>query len=219
MDLIDFRWWRCVDGYRLRFDEANPSGLIEAVSEQLERYRPEAFPALFRHFADTPPTGRGMLHFADRFGLLGAIRLGPFLSIDLAGTLERQRVLRRAIKLFEAGDFSGLAEYYNQNVPGGRIQVELRAQPTGKIAPVFVPQSLIAFLWLQFALHAASEAKLFRCERCGTPFRVGTGTGRRDTAKFCSNACKVAAFRGRQRGSVVRTGGEPSRSLTKKADT
>ena len=39
--------------------------------------------------------------------------------------------------------------------------------------------------------------KLFSCDRCGKPFQVGPGTKRRCTAKYCSNACKVAACRAR----------------------
>jgi len=77
MELIDFHWWRCVTGIGFSFSDANlrqlgretffleadedhSSGSIEAVSERFEVYRPEAFPALFRRFADTPPTHRGV---------------------------------------------------------------------------------------------------------------------------------------------------------------
>jgi hypothetical protein len=63
---------------------------------------------------------------------------------------------------------------------------------------VLVPPDLMSAMWLQFAQFACSQAQLFRCQRCRKPFLGGTGTGRRRTAKFCLDACKVAAFRERQ---------------------
>lgn len=37
-----------------------------------------------------------------------------------------------------------------------------------------------------------------RCEHCGKGFITGTGTGRRSSSKYCSKACKIAAFRARE---------------------
>ena len=45
----------------------------------------------------------------------------------------------------------------------------------------------------------ASDTELISCEHCKSPYVVGTGTGRRNTAKYCSRKCKVAAFRARQK--------------------
>jgi hypothetical protein len=123
------------------------------------------------------------------------------LATDLGGVLAHHAALCRAIDRFQAGDLSGLAQHYNAG--WGLLRTELRPQADDDVTVVFVPSSLIQFLWLQLALHAASNAKLRRCEHCSNPFRVGTGTGRRDTAKFCSNACKVAAFRQRHGGRTV----------------
>lgn len=44
------------------------------------------------------------------------------------------------------------------------------------------------------------RGRVLRCERCGVAFEVGFGTGRRSTSKFCSNACRVAAFKARHAG-------------------
>ena len=99
----------------------------------------------------------------------------------------------RAVKLWEAGDLSTLTEMFNRG--WAQTRTEMRPRADGKVELVFVPNSLIRFIWLQFALFAAGSAKLLRCKRCAEPMIVGTGTGRRDTSTFCSNACKVAAFR------------------------
>ena len=138
------------------------------------------------------------------------------LRAAVEGMLAQRAAICRAIDLFEAGDSMELLANFN-NEGWGRLRIELRFDPgrglrllppteeflnqyqrvAHKLTAVLVPASLIQFLWLQFALHAQSDAKLWRCEHCGDPFTVGSGTGRRETAKFCSNACKVAAFRTR----------------------
>jgi hypothetical protein len=190
---------------RWTVEGAPDASLATAGKRQFEPYRPTEFPALFQRFADMPATAEGMRDFYDTFGPLEFGSNGDrasaglnFIATDLGGVLAHHAALRRAIALFDTGDTSSLAQRYNAG--WGQLRTELRPQPSGKIALVFVPFSLIHFLWLQFALHTEHTGfgvKLFRCERCGVPFRVGTGTRRRDTAKFCSNACKVAAFRQR----------------------
>jgi len=142
--------------------------------------------------------------------------LQPYVSVGLDETLERQIVLRRAIELFEAGDLSSLAEYYNQNVPRGRIRIELRVQPTGKnCSRLCAAVSHRIFCGSSFALHAASEAKLFRCERCGSPFRVGTGTGRRDNRKILFERVQGCRLPGAAKEKCGAARDERSSNLTK----
>lgn len=211
---------------------ANPRGAQPAAGEApiailttagkrwFEVYRPANFPALFQTFVDISPTAEGIREFSNRFGPLyfpfsrhsiKEIEEDPSAALihyeaDVDESLEEHAELRRATRLLEACELSALVDSYNERW-GGRSKrqflTELRIQPSGKIAPVFVPKDLSQFLWLQFALHAASNAKLMRCGHCGEPFRVGTGTGRLNTAKFCSNACKVGAFRMRREGRTV----------------
>jgi hypothetical protein len=54
--------------------------------------------------------------------------------------------------------------------------LNLRVAPDGKIKMVFAPPGLIQAIWLQLAFAMCADAKLFRCERCGTPFVVGAGS-------------------------------------------
>jgi hypothetical protein len=199
MDLIEFECGRCIDGYRSRRRDDGEIE-IEAMSQRFEPYRPAQFPVLFQMFADTPPTAEDAVNFSSKFGVLG----GTGLSINIFNTslsefINFQTSLREAIDAATVEDWPRLVELFNSREFGrGRIQSRLTHIPRGKVGLVFVPTNLIQFLWLQFALHVGSDAKLLRCERCNAPFRVGPATGRRETAKFCSNACKVAAFRGRQ---------------------
>jgi hypothetical protein len=202
--MIEFEWERCIDGFRISYPNGK-DGALESASRRFERYRPTEFPALFQQFADMPRSAEGMRDFANGFGLLNGGARPPskttYAATLVYPLLTDHRALCAAITRFEAGEAVTLTQLYNRDRGGdkglGQLRTELRSHPDGKISLVFVPSSLIEFLWFQFALHVASDAKLLRCERCGLPFPVGTRTGRRATARFCSNPCKVASFRKR----------------------
>jgi hypothetical protein len=215
---VEFEWGRCIDGYRFNEDGSD----VSRVSDRFEKYSPSQIDVLFQTFLDTPATGEGVLNFVSKFGPLGGSGRTFYLNepVDymfnepVASFLERQEALRQASELADAADWIGLVDCYNdiqntgihgQLLAGrpGRLRSQLRHQPHGKVALVFVPTNLIQLLWLQFAWRLSSGNKLLRCERCSAPFIVGAGTGRRETAKFCSNACKVAAFRARNEGKTV----------------
>ena len=203
MGLIDFEWGRCIDGYRLTKNGSD----VEANSERFESYRPMSFPVLFQMFLDTPRSSEGVLDFVSKFGALGGLGTSIFYANEpVESFCEKQDHLRHASELAATADWIGLVDCYNTDKFGsnaiGRLRSRLRHEPRGTVALVFQPTNLVQFMWLQFALHIQSKAKLLRCQRCGSPFVVGTGTGRRETAKFCSNACKVAAFRDRHPGSA-----------------
>jgi hypothetical protein len=174
-----------------------------------ETYRPTEFPELFQRFADMPPTAEGVRDFYNKFGPLqfGSLDLPPSTpgpgwsshSLGFGEALAHHAALRRAIELFESGDLSALSKGFNQG-GWGRLRTELRPSSAGKLAMVLVPSSLIQFLWFQLAQYAGSDAKLLRCEQCNHPFLVGTGTSRTSKAKYCSDACRLAAFRERHGG-------------------
>jgi hypothetical protein len=204
MQMLEFTWWRCRDGYRL--DQNGGRFGLTSKSDQFEQYRPLEIPSLFVRFAkDTAASARGMQDFCSRFGLLGGGRPDItrrdkpiFESSAVSDFLFQQRIMRRALDLFERGDCSELVNQWNSSQQGlALVRTELRVGPEGRVEMVFVPPDLVRAMWFQFAQFACSQAQLFRCERCNEPFIVGAGTGRRKTAKYCSNACKVAAFKER----------------------
>jgi hypothetical protein len=202
MKMVDFPWRRCLDGYRLD-DERNR---LSSASDRFEQYRPLEIPGLFAIFAeDTPASAKGMLGFCDGFGLPGGGR--PDMATTATPTQQRvddllgdQREMRRALSLLQRGNASELSRGWNSSParPPTLVRIELGATSDGRMEMAFLPPDLIQAMWLQFAQFACSGAQLLRCERCNTPFVVGSGTGRRSTSKWCSNACKVAAFQQRQ---------------------
>jgi hypothetical protein len=225
-DMIEFQWTRCVDGYELRAPEPlsakskkfikrrglvsidpYPGSLwIREASDRFEPTRPLSVP-LFKVFADWKPrTAEGMRRFCDAYGALdfpggglGSGSLGPGSgSLKQADwMLHVQRTLQRALMLLESGDPAELSKRLASG-HAGLCAPRLARREDGSLTLTLVPDTLLSAMWLQLALHAASDAELLSCERCAMPFAVGTGTGRRTTAKYCSNACKVAAFKARK---------------------
>jgi hypothetical protein len=221
VNLIDFQWTRCPDRYEIAVVKENPRDkkstahqVITAKSERFESYRPlDGFPFLFSMFADADSTPKGMLAFTNGFGVLGDMEQGPPPAFGrhihgqmLEELLQHHSMVRRALKAFEQNDPRELIKCINLRRFAGATAIRLQQVAHGGMGVAFVPQSLIQAIWLQFALHASSGAQLMRCERCGTPFTVGTHTGRRNTSKWCSNACKVAAYKQRHE-SVLSRGG------------
>jgi len=74
----------------------------------------------------------------------------------------------------------------NMTILDGRPQVIIR------------PQSLLSVMWLQFSVAVTEEKQYRACEHCGTYFEVGAGKGRK-TKKFCSESCRVMAFRNKKK--------------------
>jgi hypothetical protein len=193
---------------------ASDATLSTAGKRYFEMYRPTEFPELFQIFADKPATAEGMRDFYNKFGPLqwGSGRVDGVApapkpgwcehSVGVRGALSHHATLRRAIELFEAGDLSALSQGVNQ-ARLGHLRIELRPRADSRVAIAWMPSNLIQFLWLQLALFAAGDAKLFRCEQCGHPFLVGSKTGRRSKAKYCSNTCRLAAFRERRDGMIA----------------
>jgi len=180
---------------------------LESASDRFEDYEPLKISRLFAIFAEeTPSTAEGMQAFCNKFGLLGGGRpdLAPSRgkptseAVVVDVLLEEHREFQRAVQLYRQGDLEGAAKYWNSRHWPATFRTELRVAPDGKVKMVFAPPGLIQAIWLQFAFAMCGDAKLFRCERCDTPFVVGAGTGRRSTSKFCSNACKVATFKKRR---------------------
>ena len=62
--------------------------------------------------------------------------------------------------------------------------------------------SLTNFMKMETAMAAMHGAKLATCERCGAVFLTGPLTGRRSHAKYCSDRCRVAAMRARNKGGA-----------------
>ena len=220
MNLIAFHWQRCPDGYRIDGRDAteaspavtsittgrrrtasvitgdSPGAYIAPNSSRREHTTPlTQEPALFAALAATPETPEGVLAFTNRFGLLGGFYLGSRapqkMYIDEA--YRYIQTFRKLIGLWNAEDFVAIADYYNTaNMIGACNTRLLYPAPEGH--PVFQidPRSLIAAIYLQFALAVSAGQSLQVCTHCSQPFLYGPGTGRRRSAQYCSDRCRAA---------------------------
>ncbi len=60
-----------------------------------------------------------------------------------------------------------------------------------------VPETLRGALWFQFARTIAGNKHHFQCAYCERWIELAPGTMRR-SRRFCSDACRVKAYRQRQ---------------------
>jgi hypothetical protein len=73
----------------------------------------------------------------------------------------------------------------------------LRDSASGRVGLRVVPQSLIGFLWLQFAKAVEGNKSYRRCEDCGKWFELG-GQSSRSDKRFCTDTCRVRNDRKRK---------------------
>ena len=200
MDLVEFEWSKCVDGYELidvdwasedQKEKKYLARMIVRKSRRTCRFRlldPEAF----AKFANAEPSETGMIEFCNRFGQPDL--QGGFTSV--AWLIEQQKALKTAWQSLESDNPSELIVALDLN-RAGACDLRLRTTASGELELVFVPQTLLQALWTQLAFYAVSETQIFRCKHCGDPFRTGHQTGRRNTREYCGDSCRLAASRAR----------------------
>lgn len=100
------------------------------------------------------------------------------------------------------------ALHYLSAVFDQRLRDRLRAAvvPSNGPSPLVfdvVPQDLIGAIWLQFAHRVSGNKRLKHCDFCQKYFEP-----KRSTKKFCSEKCKVAAYKRRKRASEAAANGD-----------
>lgn len=58
---------------------------------------------------------------------------------------------------------------------------------------------LVGFMTMEASAACELGCDVIACEQCGIKFMVGSHTGRRSSARFCSDYCRNKALRGRNR--------------------
>jgi hypothetical protein len=81
----------------------------------------------------------------------------------------------------------------------GAIPVFHLAGPKGTPRVLLKCSHLIALMKMEVAMIVAHGARIGECEHCGDMFATGPMTGRRSHARFCSDRCRVAAMRARNK--------------------
>lgn len=184
----------------------------ETSNDDDQTYEPLAEqPGLFRTFADTKASPDGALDFANRFGLLGIqttlrVVIGPSADsphrsvVSLAERVDQWlkaiRAMRRLCGLWDAGRRKDAAILLDAAIRNDErpIVPSVFFREDGQLKLTIRPSGLWTAMLLQAALAFAGNLGLRACAHCGRWFNYGTGTGRRNTALYCSGGCRSAAF-------------------------
>ena len=104
-----------------------------------------------------------------------------------------------AVLVWDQRDFDRLVPGLNHEC-ARTLQLDFRMAP-GRDAPVLNlrPGSLLLALWLQLGQAVADETEFRRCNECPTWFAYGNGAGKKRSALYCSDRCRQAGYRRRQR--------------------
>jgi len=162
-------------------------------------YHPfEAVNGLYRIFASLGVTDEGLLDFVRRFG-----PLTEFGNSDTGEEILFSRSHADAMKDLLSCSTEERGVYFSRfgelGLSWSRIDVALAFNSvTGKPQFKFKPPALVNALWLELGYALSSDASLRNCLHCGEWFEAGPGAGRREDAKFCSDAHRIA-FNSRKR--------------------
>ena len=104
--------------------------------------------------------------------------------------------LATALRTYEGGDLSTARSWFRRlakiQLASLRPDIVMR---DGGLALTLPIDTLFGFMLMETALIMTGGSQVMRCAHCGTIFISGSGTGRRNTALYCTNRCRVAAQR------------------------
>ena len=233
-ELFDFRWRITEGGHKWIWDRQPGSACVEPMltdgvpsgrKRQLTLYPPlKECPNLFLTFADTSPTKKGILAFADEYGLLGdgvpvGVRRKP-VGGKLVGTGEpfqrwqgEIRRMHQAIEVWKVAlrkkrkdwqsstEVNALRRLITKTLKG-RVSPRLLWDARSRLGLYVVPENLLGAMWLQLARAVNWQKKYERCEGpgCGKVIEISLDeSGNRADCQYCSGACRQKAYRQRKR--------------------
>ena len=168
---------------------------IATASRAVTKIRPfDSQLGLYVVFANYPHTADGIRTFCDSFGLIRHKQSdGEAISLSVDRDLEQQALMKRALTSRNRGDLADAAAIINAAAP--TMQPRLHLAPDGRMRMSWQPPTLLAAMWLQFALDLAGGVTIKPCARegCPKPVIAGPNTGRRSSSRYCSTTCRYAA--------------------------
>jgi hypothetical protein len=154
-----------------------------------------------------------MAAFADEFGLpmwgepelakWPLVRPPPDDRMLLAHIEVMRKAFEKIVDWYEAGDERAISVLRPDRSLGDLRPVLVKSRGRNPPTLALYARNLLGFMCLELGALVAGNTKVLRCINCGTIFVAGSGTGRKRTAHYCSNRCRVAyqrAHPGRGRG-------------------
>jgi hypothetical protein len=164
-------------------------------------------PSAFLEFAQTPDTPDAIKGFADRYGALSPdVGTDPIqYGRDIFTWSMCIRDMKKTIELWKSGDFKKLMRTVKKKeiplrptLEGVPVQLLLKEDPLSACARLcFRPDSLLIALYCQLLLKIDGSVNLGACVVCRKWFTLEAGGGRSDK-EYCSDACRMRAYRKRK---------------------
>jgi hypothetical protein len=204
MDELKISWERDIDGYELtsrgEIDESIPgSGYrITPKGGLIESYNPLKIDGLYRRLADSKLTPEAAIEFTNRYGFLTDTReiyrlkdKPPYLLLEIFyATVPKYRQL---VKLIDKRKWNAIVRQINAFAGFGAMRVGAEIDNDTNLPTLrFSPNSLLSVMDLQIILDVTGGVQLRKCEFCPNWFKFGPGTGKRETAVYCSPRCQKA---------------------------
>jgi hypothetical protein len=181
--------------YRIRQREGSGPTLVQRESyRELVRegaaipYSADRVDALYERFAAARGV-EGMKAFAEKYGLL---RRGNREGID--DMLALRRAVRKLLAAKKADAWDKARTWFKDFPEAARLTAKIGEDEAGRPQLEFEPRDLFGFMVAQLVQDWATGATYRWCDRpgCDEFFYYGPGTGRRETARYCSPKCQAS---------------------------
>jgi hypothetical protein len=206
---VHLNWFKDSAGYRLEDDLGSYGAHIVGNGGQLVPFSPfDGNDTVFADFASVTSSS-SLLHFVEKYGLLGEpaydveIDRGRTKHITFGRDEDVDSYLQTALLFRKILEQSGKGWRRLPSSLAGLIGEALWEEPLGDVTlvgdrrqgfrMVLTANSLMSGLWLQLGQTVSDRAKFQTCAlpSCGQIFEVGSTSGRRADARFCSDVHRI----------------------------
>ena len=160
--------------------------------------RPVVVPALYEKLGACTANSKDALSFSNQYGLLGS----DHDKMEVEHFRHVVRSVRRLIALAKKENWEKISEWLKgpkemdwRELPGAiNFSGDIGYDEEGRPQLEYRPRSLDEFIFAQLIQDYTGGAKYKLCIRpgCGEYFYYGSGTGKRNTAVYCSAKCQKA---------------------------
>jgi hypothetical protein len=172
--------------------------VINPIGEEFDQFDfLEIEDSVFKAFAHAPRTPEGVVEFANKYGLLH--RDVPERVQTWFAHMGRIRSAMSKWEKERDGDMSAFIDAFNQCREISPTMTRLSPQQIPGTPPnIFLePEDLLSAMWLELAMAVEGNVNFDRCRECPTWFAISPGTNRPDK-RYCSDACRMRAYRKRK---------------------
>ncbi|MCF8495213.1 MAG: hypothetical protein K9G62_00940 [Alphaproteobacteria bacterium] len=208
MYLDRFEWAVCEDGYEIEeifparkvgiSTNLKPQIFIRQKSNKMKTYCPyQKIKNIHWKFGGLNETKQDVLSFISDYGLLGIGNIKTCEAYD--EIISYKRLVEKLRNKINKDDLEQAAKIFNLSAgPNLTTQIDkISGKAIFQIYPV--PRTLLSYIWLSFAAEITDGREWQKCFVCDETYPIGKHTGGTVRKKYCSDACKMKAYRQRKK--------------------